>query len=214
MAVSNCPMCGHPDYLPRGCCHWREIRRLEAEIDSLHAENERLRSMLAALADCTEALQAEHLAFADLAGAAANALEAQGIECPSSPEMISASAKVYALGDERRFAETALEMTFADLRHEACNGEGCVECDGSGVVGAYLDELRPFLKEKELPHCIPFATDMKAARLKSRILLYELFKATGIYPSRLSQIERAVTEPTEAEQTTIRIFLKLSGLEP
>ena len=48
MAVSNCPMCGHPDYLPRGCCHWREIRRLEAEIGSLRAENEDMRICLEA----------------------------------------------------------------------------------------------------------------------------------------------------------------------
>jgi len=34
MSVPNCQICGHPDYLPSGCCHWHVIRGIEKERDA------------------------------------------------------------------------------------------------------------------------------------------------------------------------------------
>ena len=44
--LPKCPVCGHPDYLPSGCCHWHVIRGLEKERDALRGELERLTAEL------------------------------------------------------------------------------------------------------------------------------------------------------------------------
>lgn len=103
-------------------------------------------------------------------------------------------------------------MIFLDYIHEACNGEGCEECHGSGMVGEIISSSEAPVVAKQRLDLLPFALDMQAARREPRITLRELSTATGIQASRLSEIEHAQLEPTVKEK--IRIFKELAASWP
>lgn len=95
-------------------------------------------------------------------------------------------------------------MIFVDYIHTACDGEGCAECNGTGMVGKCItvDQAPP--KIRTLLECLPFAEQMQDARRPHRIGLRKLAQLTGMTPSRMSEIEQAHTTPTDDEKTVIR----------
>ena len=94
-------------------------------------------------------------------------------------------------------------MIFIDYKHEACNGEGCPECDWSGTVGECLPKGKLPPEIQTMLDCLPFAGDMQDARRPHRITLREVSQKTGIGAARLSEIEHAHVEPTAEEKNKI-----------
>ena len=60
--VARCPICGHPDYLPSGCCHWYVIRGIEKERDDARAQLARQTAIIEAQAAVIVALEKKHTA--------------------------------------------------------------------------------------------------------------------------------------------------------
>ena len=101
-------------------------------------------------------------------------------------------------------------MIFLDYKHEACDGEGCEACNWNGLVGECVSGSEAAPEIKQILACLPFTGDMQTAKRESRMTLRELSSATGIPPSRLSEIEHAHTEPSEQEKSAIRNALGMS----
>lgn len=95
-------------------------------------------------------------------------------------------------------------MIFVDYIHQSCDGEGCEECNGTGLVGECLSSNQLPPEIKQLLGCLPFAMDMQDARIPHRITLRKLSEKTGIGAARLSEIEHAHVSPTEDEKIKIQ----------
>lgn len=98
------------------------------------------------------------------------------------------------------------EMIFLDRQCPACHGDGCTECQGTGMVGSVGD--MPVSMSR--PEPCSFAECMRAWRLEHGRTFRELSAETGILPSVLSGIEDGRQMPTEEQRKKIEEVMRCS----
>lgn len=95
-------------------------------------------------------------------------------------------------------------MIFLDRQCPACDGNGCYQCHGTGMVGSVsgVDVHTP------QPEPDSFGEHMRAWRLKNGRTFRELSAETGILPGTLSEIENGRREPTEEQRKKIEELMR------
>lgn len=95
-------------------------------------------------------------------------------------------------------------IAFYDGICPKCSGDGCNDCNGMGSVGWTGPAI-------ELPKTQPtvWSRNLFRRRGKARVSLRQLGEATGILPSRLSELEQGFPHvPTEDEIRLINDFFR------
>lgn len=93
-------------------------------------------------------------------------------------------------------------MIFLDRQCPACDGNGCYQCHGTGMVGSVSD--MPMSR----PEPNSFAENLRAWRLERGRTFRELSAETGILPSVLSGVEDGRRMPTEEQRKKIEEFMR------
>lgn len=113
-------------------------------------------------------------------------------------------------------------MIFLDRQCHACNGKGCSECHGTGIVGGVNMKDMPLWKHKEgkIRHghkkrgcltpidIITFGFSLRCWRLDRGFTFSELSAKTGILPGTLSEIENGRREPTEEQRRILEELIQ------
>lgn len=95
-------------------------------------------------------------------------------------------------------------MIFIDRQCPACHGDGCTECNGTGIIGSVIGVDVPTPQ----PEPDSFDERMRAWRLEHGRTFRELSAETGILPGTLSEIENSRREPTEEQRKKIEELMR------
>ena len=95
-------------------------------------------------------------------------------------------------------------MIFLDRQCPACDGNGCYQCHGTGMVGSVSD--MPVSMSRPEPNS--FTESMREWRLEHGRTFRELSADTGILPSVLSGIEDGRRDPTEEQRKKIENLMR------
>ena len=113
-------------------------------------------------------------------------------------------------------------MIFIDRQCPTCNGNGCEQCHGTGMIGDVNMKDVPLWKHKEgkirYAHkkrgcltpldIITFGFPLKCWRIDRGYTFRELGAKTGIPPSVLSEIEIGRREPTEEQRRVLEEIMR------
>lgn len=95
---------------------------------------------------------------------------------------------------------------FIDRRCPHCNGEGCLSCYGSGIVGSF--EYAPDIPrngDKE------FGNRLRKTRERRLISISELAAMLNSTPSCISEIELGIRMPTEKQWEKLEEWISMNS---